>query len=348
MMDAPPAICQTVDLAKLAPAALEQRRAAARGRMGEMLYFRAGDDLLSFPAAYALNVPDLARFGCVTRSREVSFAFRLSDLAPAGEGAPEPGSRAGAEGAADRAASPGAPAGPGGAVAPATAGSAAGAADAGSMSAGPGASAPRSAAPVPPVGAGADKAAPAAGSVPRTPPPPGPARAVPAAAGAPPAVSPRTDSSRAPLPPAPGSAPAAPAPGGVAADGAPSQKAGPDDMAVRVVALYMGRHADFMGMTRAITSVRKEEARRGFLYALERFPTPAGDRLVRISEDRCLILSLPPDPAAPGAVVDMRFQNEDWSAVVEVPAGAAGRWEAVYKGIERFLAAHLVRNAFRK
>lgn len=330
MMDAPPAICQTVDLARLAPAALDQRRAAARGRMGETLYFRAGDDLLSFPAAYALSVPDLARFGCVTRTREVSFAFRLSDLAPAGEGAPEAPGRAPARAGPD-------------AAPPASAPGASGQADAGSMGVGPGAAAPS-----PPAGAAQGASPPAAGSDLRPPAPPAPGRAASEPAGAPRADSLRADSSRAPLPPAAGSAPTASASGGVAADGAPSGKAAPDDMVVRVVALYIGRHADFMGMTRAIAAVRKEEARRGFVHALERFPTPAGDRLVRISEDRCLILSLPPDPAAPGAVVDMRFQNEEWSAVVEVPAGAAGRWEAVYKGIERFLAAHLVRNAFRK
>ncbi|MFG1299270.1 hypothetical protein V5F49_05685 [Xanthobacter sp. V3C-3] len=291
MMDAPPAICQTVDLARLAPATLEQRRAAARGRLGETLYFRAGDDLLSFPAAYALTVPDLARFGCVARTREVAFAFRLSDLAPAGEGAPEPAANGGP-----------APVAPGSE----SKGSAAIAGTA------------KSDAPQSHVANSTGQATTSAAAI--------------ASGGATRAVSASDQRDAAQS----------------AASGRSVQGAGPEDMVVRVVALHVGRHADFMGMTRAIAAVRKEEARRGFVYALERFPTPAGDRLVRISEDRCLILSLPPDPGAPGAVVDMRFQNEEWSAVVEVPAGAASRWEAVYAGIERFLAVHLVRNSFRK
>lgn len=297
-MDVPPAICQTADLARLAPAARDAPRAAAQGRLGEMLYIRAGDDLLAFPAAYALTVPDLARFGCVARTREVAFAFRLSDLAPAGEGAPALPSGAGAVAPT---AAPSAAAAPKPPAAPANA-------------AGPNVVGPDAAA------AGGSPAAPAASGASDIPAPPsGVAAAATSASGAEPA----------------GSRPTLPG-------------RGADDLIVRVVALHMGRHADFKGMTRAIASVRKEEARRGFVHALERFPTPAGDRLVRISEDRCLILSLPPDPAAPGAQVDMRFQNEEWSAVVEVPAAAAGRWEAVYGGIERFLAAHLVRNFFRK
>ncbi|MFG1343664.1 hypothetical protein V5F59_02110 [Xanthobacter autotrophicus DSM 431] len=235
MMDVPAAICETVNLSRVAPKTLEERQASARQKLGETLYFRAGDDLLSFPAAYALTVPDLARFGCVARTREIAVAFWASDLAPAGEGAPvpvaaEPKAGGGTEGAEAQ--------------------------------------------------------------------PPAAAR-------------------------------------------------GDDDFIIRVSGLYYGRHADWMGMTKMIAAVRKVEARRGFLHDLERFPSAAGDVLVRISEDRCILLRLAADPAAPGAITEMRFQSEDWSATVQVPARATAKWELVYGAITRFLAQHAVKNHFR-
>lgn len=235
MMDVPAAVCETVDLSRMAAKVQEERQAAARRRLGETLYVRAGDDLIFFPAAYASVVPDLSRLGCVARTRELSFAFWASDLAPAGVGA----------------------------------------------------------------------------SVPET-------------------------------------APEQKASGEAGGNAAPKPPGRPDDdFIIRVTGFYWGRHADFMGMTRMIAAVRKVEARRGFLYDLERFPSAAGDHLVRISEDRCILVRLAADPSSPGATTEMRFQSEDWSAVALVPAGAASKWDVVYGKIDAFVAAHTVKNHFR-
>ena len=172
--DVPPALCQPAPVAKPAakPAAkpsakADEVRQAAVAKFGETLFYRAGDDLFAFPARYALAPPELGLIGCVIRSRETAFAFRLSDLAAA---------------MAARAATPG--------VAP-----------------------------------------------------------------------PRVE--------------------GAAAG---------DDPTIRVTAFYLGPHPDFAGMTKTIASVRREDKRQGLLNDLERFPAPGGDYLVRISEDRGVLM----------------------------------------------------------
>ncbi len=84
--DVPPAICQPAKPAKptAKPSAkADEARQAAVEKYGEALFYRAGDDLFAFPARYALAPPDLALLGCVIRSRETAFAFRLSDMAAA-------------------------------------------------------------------------------------------------------------------------------------------------------------------------------------------------------------------------------------------------------------------------
>lgn len=236
MIDVPAAICQPVAAGKAmtgkaATGPAEERAAAAR--YGGTLYYRAGNDLFAFPAAYAiaagdLAAPDLARLGCVTRSREMAFAFPASAMAEAV-----------------------------------------------------------------------------------------------AQSGAPP--------------------PRAPA-GGAAAPGSPPD----EEVVIRVSAFHYGPHPDFAGMTRTIAAVRRADVRQGFLHDLERFPAEGGDHLVRISEDRGVLVRLPAVPAAPDARALMWFQTPAWSAAVEVPACAVPRWDFVYGAIDAFVAKHVVKDYFRR
>ena len=81
--DVPPAICQPVDLSGSPLDELQSRRAAGWARRDEIVHFRLGNDLLSFPAAFLLLAADPASFGCVNAVQQISFAFWASDMAPA-------------------------------------------------------------------------------------------------------------------------------------------------------------------------------------------------------------------------------------------------------------------------
>jgi len=81
-MDVPAAICETADFKMAVPARVGERGAATRAQLDQMLFFRVGDDLVSFPVAYAPVVPVPARIGCVLDTRELSFTFWASDMAP--------------------------------------------------------------------------------------------------------------------------------------------------------------------------------------------------------------------------------------------------------------------------
>lgn len=82
-MDAPAAVCETVDFSRLGTAEAQARTRAAWARRAEIVHFRMGNDLLAFPAAYLLIAADPSQFGCVSTVRKIEFAVWASDMTPA-------------------------------------------------------------------------------------------------------------------------------------------------------------------------------------------------------------------------------------------------------------------------